>query len=48
MYDTLLTLPYEVKYIWQKELRPGMVVFLFARHPAIVFFSEQFVILKVE
>ena len=35
-YDTILTLPLEVKHIFRKKLRVGAVLYLFARYPAFV------------
>ncbi|KAF8524763.1 hypothetical protein JB92DRAFT_2879205, partial [Gautieria morchelliformis] len=35
-YDTLLTLPSEITYIWRRRVRLGTVLYLLARYPAIL------------
>ncbi|KAF8527744.1 hypothetical protein JB92DRAFT_831448 [Gautieria morchelliformis] len=37
-YDTLLTLPSEITYIWHKRIRLGSVLYLLARYPAFLSF----------
>ena len=34
-YDTLLTLPFEVKHIWQKKIKLGTVLYLLTRYPLV-------------
>lgn len=34
-YDTLLTLPDEVEYVWCKKFKLGTILYLFARYPMI-------------
>ena len=36
VYDTLLTLHYEIKYIWMKKFRLGSVLYLLARYSVII------------
>ncbi|KAF8461788.1 hypothetical protein JB92DRAFT_2191877 [Gautieria morchelliformis] len=35
-YDTLLTLPSEITYIWRRRVRLGTVLYLLARYPAFL------------
>ncbi|KAF8575530.1 hypothetical protein K439DRAFT_1268667, partial [Ramaria rubella] len=35
-YDTLLTFPSEVKFIWHKKFRLGTILYLLARYGALV------------
>ncbi|KAF8461831.1 hypothetical protein JB92DRAFT_2186606 [Gautieria morchelliformis] len=35
-YDTLLTLPSEITYIWHRRARLGTVLYLLARYPALL------------
>ncbi|KAF8509033.1 hypothetical protein JB92DRAFT_2949208 [Gautieria morchelliformis] len=35
-YDILLTLPYEITYIWHRRVRLGTVLYLLARYPALL------------
>ena len=35
-YDTLITLPHEVEYIWPKKIRLGTMLYLMARYPLLV------------
>ncbi|KAF8471536.1 hypothetical protein JB92DRAFT_3134975 [Gautieria morchelliformis] len=37
-YDTLLTLPSEITYIWHRRVRLGTVLYLLARYPALLAF----------
>ncbi|KAF8526413.1 hypothetical protein JB92DRAFT_2873061, partial [Gautieria morchelliformis] len=37
-YDTLLTLPSEITYIWRRRVRLGTVLYLLARYPAFLNF----------
>ncbi|KAF8480622.1 hypothetical protein JB92DRAFT_1758532 [Gautieria morchelliformis] len=37
-YDTLLTLPSEITYIWRRRVRLGTVLYLLARYPAFLSF----------
>ncbi|KAF8532149.1 hypothetical protein JB92DRAFT_1589207 [Gautieria morchelliformis] len=37
-YDTLLTLPSEITYIWHRRVRLGTVLYLLARYPALLDF----------
>ncbi|KAF8478325.1 hypothetical protein JB92DRAFT_1840931 [Gautieria morchelliformis] len=37
-YDTLLTLPSEITYIWRRRVRLGSVLYLIARYPALLAF----------
>ncbi|KAF8521057.1 hypothetical protein JB92DRAFT_3111438 [Gautieria morchelliformis] len=37
-YDTLLTLPSEITYIWHRRVRLGSVLYLLARYPAFLVF----------
>ncbi|KAF8583644.1 hypothetical protein K439DRAFT_1617348 [Ramaria rubella] len=37
-YDTLLTFPSEVKFIWHKKMRLGTILYLIARYSALLFF----------
>ncbi|KAF8576923.1 hypothetical protein K439DRAFT_591861 [Ramaria rubella] len=34
-YDTLLTFPSEVKYIWPKKIQLGTTLYLLARYPGL-------------
>ena len=35
VYDTLLTLPLEVQYIWRKKLKLGSILYVFARYLSV-------------
>ncbi|KAF8532144.1 hypothetical protein JB92DRAFT_2824648 [Gautieria morchelliformis] len=37
-YDTLLTLPFEITYIWPRRVILGTVLYLLARYPALLDF----------
>ena len=37
MFDTLLTLPMEVEYIWSEKPRIGSVLYGLARYPTLAF-----------
>jgi Family of unknown function (DUF6533) len=37
-YDTLLTLPSEITYIWHRRVRLGTVLYLLARYPMLLTF----------
>ncbi|KAF8474571.1 hypothetical protein JB92DRAFT_1895966 [Gautieria morchelliformis] len=37
-YDTLLTLPSEITYLWHRRVRLGTVLYLLARYPTFLFF----------
>lgn len=41
VYDTLLTLSDEIKYIWHKKFRLGTVLYWITRYPALVLFSLE-------
>ena len=38
MFDTLLTLPKEVKYIWSEKPRLGSILYIFSRYPILAYF----------
>ncbi|KAF8532664.1 hypothetical protein JB92DRAFT_2839644 [Gautieria morchelliformis] len=38
IYDTLLTLPSEIKHIWCKNVKIGTILYLFARYLLMAFF----------
>ena len=38
IFDTLLTLPSEIKYIWGKKRRLGSVLYVLARYPVLAIF----------
>ncbi|KAF8585197.1 hypothetical protein K439DRAFT_1266884, partial [Ramaria rubella] len=35
-YDTLLTFPSEVRFIWHKKFRLGTILYLLARYPVLL------------
>jgi Family of unknown function (DUF6533) len=37
MFDTVLTLPMEVEYIWSEKPRLGSVLYVLARYPTLAF-----------
>ena len=42
VYDTLLTLSLEVKYIWRKKLKLGSILYVFARYPIVFYLLAPF------
>ena len=37
MFDTFLTLPSEIRYIWCEQRRLGSVLYILARYPTLAF-----------
>jgi Family of unknown function (DUF6533) len=40
-YDSLLTLPHEVRYIWTQKFKLGTALYLLARYPTLLYLSLQ-------